>query len=276
MWVGQGDLPTPRFICDAAAQAMAAGDTFYTHKRGIPELRAALIDYHRDLYGVEIADSRIAVTSSGMNADDADRADPGLRRRQRRVRDPGLAEHLRRDPDPGRHRAPRADDRHRSRLGARHRSAVRGVRRAHPRHLPRLARQPDRLGHAGGAAPRRPRVRQAARHRADRRRGLQPPDLQSPGGALVPGDRRARRSPVHRQQLFQDLGDDRLARRLDRPAARPDRPDGPADRVQYLGWAELPAGTAASPRSARASPGSNGWWSAASAAATWCSAASTA
>jgi aspartate/methionine/tyrosine aminotransferase len=68
MWVGQGDLPTPRFICDAAARAMAAGDTFYTHKRGIPELRQALIDYHRDLYGVEIADSRVAVTSSGMNA----------------------------------------------------------------------------------------------------------------------------------------------------------------------------------------------------------------
>ena len=68
MWVGQGDLPTPRFICDAASNALAGGDTFYTHKRGIPELRQALIDYHRDLYGVEIADSRIAVTSSGMNA----------------------------------------------------------------------------------------------------------------------------------------------------------------------------------------------------------------
>src|SRR6186713_931896 len=47
MWVGQGDLPTPRFICDAAAEAMARGETFYTHKRGIPELRRALIDYHR-------------------------------------------------------------------------------------------------------------------------------------------------------------------------------------------------------------------------------------
>ncbi len=68
MWVGQGDLPTPRFICDAASRALAAGDTFYTHKRGIPELRRALIDYHRDLYGVEIDDARIAVTSSGMNA----------------------------------------------------------------------------------------------------------------------------------------------------------------------------------------------------------------
>ena len=68
MWVGQGDLPTPRFICDAAGKALAEGQTFYTHKRGIPELRRALIDYHRDLYGVDIADSRIAVTSSGMNA----------------------------------------------------------------------------------------------------------------------------------------------------------------------------------------------------------------
>ena len=68
MWVGQGDLPTPRFICDAATRALNAGDTFYTHKRGIPELRQALIDYHRDLYGVTIADSRISVTSSGMNA----------------------------------------------------------------------------------------------------------------------------------------------------------------------------------------------------------------
>jgi aspartate/methionine/tyrosine aminotransferase len=68
MWVGQGDLPTPRFICDATTQAMADGQTFYTHKRGIPELRRALADYHRDLYGVEIADERIAVTSAGMNA----------------------------------------------------------------------------------------------------------------------------------------------------------------------------------------------------------------
>ena len=68
MWVGESDLPTPRFICDAATEALAAGDTFYTHKRGIPELRQALIDYHQDLYGVSIGDERIAVTSSGMNA----------------------------------------------------------------------------------------------------------------------------------------------------------------------------------------------------------------
>ena len=66
--VGEGDLPTPKFIADAAYQAMLAGETFYTHKRGIPDLRRALARYHRRHWGVEIADERIAVTSAGMNA----------------------------------------------------------------------------------------------------------------------------------------------------------------------------------------------------------------
>lgn len=68
LWVGEGDLPTTKFVCDAAAEALAKGETFYTYKRGIPELRQALIDYHRDLYGVELTEDRIAVTSGGMNA----------------------------------------------------------------------------------------------------------------------------------------------------------------------------------------------------------------
>jgi aspartate aminotransferase len=68
LWVGEGDLPTPVFICDAAAAALKKGDTFYTYKRGIAELRQALIDYHRDIYGIALGDDRIAVTSAGMNA----------------------------------------------------------------------------------------------------------------------------------------------------------------------------------------------------------------
>ena len=68
MWAGEFDVPTPRFICEAASQAMFAGRTFYSHNRGTPELRQALIDYHRRLWGVEIADDRIAFTFSGMNA----------------------------------------------------------------------------------------------------------------------------------------------------------------------------------------------------------------
>ncbi len=68
MWAGEGDLPTPQFIRDAATKALNEGRTFYSHNRGIPPLRKALIDYLRRLYGVEIPDNRIAVTVSGMNA----------------------------------------------------------------------------------------------------------------------------------------------------------------------------------------------------------------
>jgi aspartate aminotransferase len=68
LWVGEGDLPTPAFICEEAAAALRRGETFYTYKRGIPELRQALIDYHQRLYGVRLADERLAVTSAGMNA----------------------------------------------------------------------------------------------------------------------------------------------------------------------------------------------------------------
>jgi aspartate aminotransferase len=66
--VGEGDLPTPKFIADAAHEALLEGETFYTYKRGIPALRDALAGYHKRHWGVEIADERIAVTSAGMNA----------------------------------------------------------------------------------------------------------------------------------------------------------------------------------------------------------------
>lgn len=68
LWVGEGDVPTPDFICRATTDALAAGKTFYTHKRGLPELRAALADYHRAVHGADLGDDRISVTSAGMNA----------------------------------------------------------------------------------------------------------------------------------------------------------------------------------------------------------------
>ena len=75
LWVGEGDLPTPRFICDAAAAALAAGETFYTHQAGIPELRAAIAGYMAGLYGRPFADGpqpfgpeRFFVTVGGMHA----------------------------------------------------------------------------------------------------------------------------------------------------------------------------------------------------------------
>ena len=47
LWAGEGDLPTPQFIADATNRSLAAGETFYTYQRGIPELRTALARYHR-------------------------------------------------------------------------------------------------------------------------------------------------------------------------------------------------------------------------------------
>lgn len=68
LWAGEGDLPTPAFITDAAAAALAAGETFYTWQRGIPELRAALARYHGRLYGRAFSDDEFYVTGSGMQA----------------------------------------------------------------------------------------------------------------------------------------------------------------------------------------------------------------
>ena len=68
LWVGEGDLPTPAFICEAATRALAAGETFYTWQRGIPPLREALARYHTTLYGRAFAPEEFYVTGSGMQA----------------------------------------------------------------------------------------------------------------------------------------------------------------------------------------------------------------
>ena len=67
LWAGESDLPTPAFICDAASRSLVEGHTFYTHNRGIPELRAELQHFYKRLHGVTIADDRLALTGSGMN-----------------------------------------------------------------------------------------------------------------------------------------------------------------------------------------------------------------
>src|SRR5215510_5770029 len=68
LWAGEGDLSTPTFITEAAARALAAGETFYTWQRGIPELRDALARYHTRVYGREFAAEEFFVTGSGMQA----------------------------------------------------------------------------------------------------------------------------------------------------------------------------------------------------------------
>lgn len=68
LWAGEGDLPTPDFISDAAHRSMRAGETFYTYQRGLPQLRQALADYHARLYKKPFSSERFFITGSGMQA----------------------------------------------------------------------------------------------------------------------------------------------------------------------------------------------------------------
>ena len=68
LWFGEPDTPTPPFICNAAACALAAGDTFYQPNAGIRELRATLAAYMNGLYGTRLAPENVIVSASAMNA----------------------------------------------------------------------------------------------------------------------------------------------------------------------------------------------------------------
>ena len=66
-WVGEPDEPTPDFIRKAGTDSIAAGEVFYTHNLGIPELREALAAYLTRLRR-PIQPNQIAVTTAGVNA----------------------------------------------------------------------------------------------------------------------------------------------------------------------------------------------------------------
>lgn len=68
LWSGEGDRPTPDFIGEAAARSLAAGETFYTWQRGIPELRQALARYHARFFDGHFSPEAFFVTGSGMQA----------------------------------------------------------------------------------------------------------------------------------------------------------------------------------------------------------------
>ena len=67
-WVGEPDEPTPDFIRKAGIDAIAAGEVFYTHNLGIPELRDALARYVSGLHKMKIGPGGIVVTTAGVNA----------------------------------------------------------------------------------------------------------------------------------------------------------------------------------------------------------------
>lgn len=68
LYVGEGDLPTPSFIVEAAQRALRDGETFYTYQRGIPALREAIARYHSGVWGVDLPVERFTVTVGGMHA----------------------------------------------------------------------------------------------------------------------------------------------------------------------------------------------------------------
>lgn len=65
---GEGDSPTPDFICEATFKAMQEGHTGYGPTLGQKPLRQALSDYYKRIYELDIPSSRFFVTSSGSTA----------------------------------------------------------------------------------------------------------------------------------------------------------------------------------------------------------------
>jgi len=68
LWFGESDLVTPKFIRDAAKQALDEGKTFYSGQRGILPLREALRDFHKRTVGVDVAVERISLPGAATLA----------------------------------------------------------------------------------------------------------------------------------------------------------------------------------------------------------------
>ena len=66
---GEANIPTPRYIKDAAIQAINDGYTFYSENAGLPSLRQALAGKTAELHNVEIDPmAEMVVASSGVQS----------------------------------------------------------------------------------------------------------------------------------------------------------------------------------------------------------------
>ncbi len=61
--IGEPDFDTPQVVKEAAQQAMAAGETQYTHSQGLIELREVLCQHYLEKYGVRLSPEQFIVTS---------------------------------------------------------------------------------------------------------------------------------------------------------------------------------------------------------------------
>jgi aspartate/methionine/tyrosine aminotransferase len=59
--IGEPDFTTPAHVCEAAAEALRAGETHYCPSAGIPELRAAAADYLSASRGIEVRPENVLV-----------------------------------------------------------------------------------------------------------------------------------------------------------------------------------------------------------------------
>jgi aspartate/methionine/tyrosine aminotransferase len=69
LYFGESNLPTPRFIQEAATKAMADGFTTYTHNAGLTSTRDSIAAKTQELHGVKVDPSNeVVVTGSGVQA----------------------------------------------------------------------------------------------------------------------------------------------------------------------------------------------------------------
>ena len=243
LWVGEGDLPTPPFISEAAKASLDRGETFYTAQRGVPELREAIAAYMTQVYGAApgggaFSPENFFVTIGGMHA---------IEIATRLIVGPGDEALI---PTPawpnfvgaleisGARAVPvRLDKGSRWSLDpGKLEKAVTPSTRLIFLNTPR---QPDRLRRDAGGD------RRDARHRAPawaldhRRRDLRTHHLRRRARALVPRRDGARRQDPVRSDFVQELGDDRLPHRLARGPAGARRRDREPRPIHDLGRARL-------------------------------------
>src|ERR1035441_10154457 len=69
LYFGESNLPTPEFIKQAAAKALADGFTYYSPNGGLLSLRQAIADQYRQLQKAAIdPENEIVITASGVQA----------------------------------------------------------------------------------------------------------------------------------------------------------------------------------------------------------------
>ena len=69
LYFGESNLPTPEYIKQAAARAIADGFTYYTENAGLPSTREAIADHYQKQQGVRIDPTHeVVVTASGVQA----------------------------------------------------------------------------------------------------------------------------------------------------------------------------------------------------------------